>query len=238
MAVLYLWALSPDGVKDVYLLDEKARLHAGAGDNKGEPVTDGMTRIRDTLRIPRSVVRLAGLSGVGKTRLVQALFDERVGKGSLDPALALYTDMNDNPDPQPTGMISGLMAARTRAIVIVDNCAPDLHRRITELCRAAVSTVSVITVEYDIQDDEPEGTDVFRLEPSSVDLVAELLKRRFPNMSHVDVDKIAEFSGGNPRVALALANTLERNENSGRPKRRRAVPATFLSTPRTRSKFA
>jgi hypothetical protein len=207
------WAVSPDGVRDEYLLDDKARLHIGITDEKGIDVAQGIERIRDILRGVRGVVRLAGLSGVGKTRLVQALFDARVGKSSLDPALVVYTDMNDNPSPQPTGMISDLMASRTRAIVVIDNCAPDLHRRITEICRASDSPVSAITVEYDVQEDEPEGTEVFRLEPSSVDLVSKLIARRFPTLTELDVDKIAEFSGGNARIALALANTLERHES-------------------------
>jgi ATP-dependent Clp protease ATP-binding subunit ClpA len=65
-----------------------------------------MKRIRDLLRQPRSVLRLVGLSGVGKTRLVQALFDDRVGEGSLDPSLAIYTNLSDEPDPQPIGLVS------------------------------------------------------------------------------------------------------------------------------------
>src|SRR4029077_3764711 len=120
------WAVSPDGVADVYLLDDKARLHIGTSDEKGIPIANGIQRIRDALRQPRGVVRLAGLSGVGKTRLVQALFDNRLGEASLEPALAVYADMNDNPDPQPSGMVDDLIAARKRAIVVVDNCAPDL----------------------------------------------------------------------------------------------------------------
>lgn len=207
------WAVSPDGVEDEYLLDDRARLHAGINDERGIDVTHGIDRIRDILRECRGVVRLVGLSGVGKTRLVQALFDVRVGKNPLDPALVVYTDMNDNPSPQPTGMISDLIASRTRAIIVVDNCAPDLHRRITEICRASDSPISTITVEYDVQEDEPEGTEVFRLEPSSGDLVSNLIARRFPTMTRLDVDRIAELSDGNARVALALANTLERHES-------------------------
>jgi len=206
------WAVSPDGVDDIYLLDDKTRLHVGITDDKGIDAEQGIKRIRETLRAPRGVVRLTGLSGVGKTRLVQALFDARIGADPLDPALVVYTDMNDQPAPQPIAMVSDLIAARIRVIVVVDNCAPDLHRRLTELCRGADSLVSAITVEYDVQDDEPEGTEVFRLEPSSVALVASLIKRRFPALTDLDVDKIAEFSGGNARVALALANTLERHE--------------------------
>lgn len=207
------WAVSPDGMQDEYLLDDKARLHAGIADESGIDVARGIERIREILRGTRGVVRLAGLSGVGKTRFVQALFDARVGSNPLDTALVIYTDMNDNPSPQPTGMISDLIASRMRAIVVVDNCAPDLHRRITEICRAPDSLISAITVEYDVQEDEPEGTEVFRLEPSSVDLVSRLIARRFPLMTQLDVNKIAEFSGGNARVALALTNTLERHES-------------------------
>lgn len=207
------WAVSPDGVQDEYLLDDTARLHISITDEKGIDVTHGIDRIRGNLREARGIIRLAGLSGVGKTRLVQALFDARVGNNPLDPALVVYTDMNDNPSPQPTGMISDLIASRTRAIVVVDNCAPDLHRRITEVCRMSDSLISAITIEYDVQDDEPEGTEVFRLEPSSVDLVSKLIARRFPQLTRLDVDKIAEFSGGNARIALALANTLERHES-------------------------
>ncbi len=199
------WATSPDGEIDEYLLDDKASLHAGIADEKGTSVAQGIDRIRDILREVRGIVRLAGLSGVGKTRLVQALFDSRVGRNPIDPALVIYTDMNDNPSPQPTGMISDLVASRARAIVVVDNCAPDLHRRITEVCQASDSLISAITVEYDVQEDEPEGTEVFRLEPSSVQLVAKLIARRYPVISDLDVDRISKFSGGNARVALVLA---------------------------------
>lgn len=206
------WAVSPDGVKDEYLLDEKARLYRGISDERGVTALQGVDLIRDILRKPKGVVRLAGLSGVGKTRLVQALFDGRVGEGALGPALVNYTDMNDNPAPQPSGMISDLIAADYRAIVVVDNCPPDLHRRMTELCRNAESQLSLISVEYDVQDDEPEGTEVFRLDTSSTEVISKLIARRYPDMTRLDVDKIATFSGGNARIALALANTLEQHE--------------------------
>jgi hypothetical protein len=143
---------------------------------------------------------------------VQALFDARIGEGSLDPSLAIYTNVADSPDPQPAGLASDLIAARTRAILVIDNCPPDLHQRLSELVRSQGSTLSIITVEYDIRDDQPEGTDVFALEPSSVKLIETLLKQRFPELSAIDVGTVAEFSGGNARVAIALAGTIGKNE--------------------------
>jgi hypothetical protein len=207
------WAYAPEGVADDYLADDTVRIKTDRSeDGSGLSATAGIDRIREAIREPRQVARLIGLSGLGKTRLAQALFDARIGKQSLDPSLAIYTNLSDDPDPQPVGLASDLIASRTRAVLIVDNCPPDLHHRLSEVARAADSTISVTTVEYDIQDDEPEGTEVFRLEASSIGLIEKLVRRRFPELSQVDAHTVAELSGGNARMAIALAATIGRNE--------------------------
>jgi hypothetical protein len=207
------WAYEPDGMSGEYLIDEKLRVHSAKNDSvSGFSSLEGIKQIRDLLREPGKVVRLIGLSGVGKTRFLQALFDDRVGENSLDPSLAIYTNMADEPDPQPTGLTSDLIADRTRAIVVIDNCASELHRRISELCRSSDSTVSAITVEYDIREDEPEGTEIFRLEPASIELIEKLIRHRFSTLSTVDSHTIAEFSGGNARIGIALASTIRNDE--------------------------
>lgn len=208
------WAFAPGGVNDEYILDEEVRIRTGKqeANENGISALEGIRRIRSLLEHPKQLVRLIGLSGVGKTRLVQALFDHRIGEHSLDPTLVFYTNLADGPDPHPTSLASNLIAARTRAIIVVDNCPPSLHQRLGELCRGAESTLSVITVEYDIRDDEPEGTEIFELNPSSIDLIKKLIVHRFPAISNVDVETIAEFSGGNARIAIALASAIGRNE--------------------------
>ncbi|WP_434626031.1 hypothetical protein [Azospirillum sp. B2RO_4] len=74
------WTASPQLVESTYLVDDKSRLFDGSvQDNDGLPIVDGLNRIRVALARPGTAVRLVGLSGMGKTRLVQALFDERIG---------------------------------------------------------------------------------------------------------------------------------------------------------------
>ncbi|GBD48126.1 hypothetical protein [Methylopila sp. Yamaguchi] len=207
------WSGAAEDVEAEYLLDDKLRLHLGAHrDAPAQPVADAIDEMRDELAQPRKIVRLVGLSGVGKTRFVQALFDAGIGSRPLPPSLAVYTNLSDNPDPQPTGLASDLIANRTRAILIVDNCPPDLHRRLSDLCAAPGSTVSVLTVEYDVRDDQPEGTQVVTLDTSSPELIEKLIRRRFPHVSEVDARTIAEASGGNARIAVALAGTVEQSE--------------------------
>lgn len=207
------WANAPEGIEEEYLLDGGLRLHDGTKPkNKGMSVEDGLQNLRSALSTPGISVRLAGLSGVGKTRLVQAMFDERVGKQALNRSQALYTDMSDSPDPDPRTFAEQLIADKTRAILIVDNCPPDLHRRLTQTCSGSHSTVSLLTVEYDVRDHLPEETSVFRLEPASEEIIEKLIRKRFSHISQVDARTIANFSGGNARVAIALANTVRQGE--------------------------
>ena len=207
------WANPTSDLKEKYLLDDHVRiLDSGDAGSEERSAICGINRIRESLSQPGSSIRLVGLSGVGKTRLLQALFDERIGVNALNPAQVFYTDVADSPSPDPRTVADHLIASRTPAILAIDNCPPDLHRRLTSVCIAAGSSVSVITVEYDVSDDQPEETTVFRLEPASVQLVEKIVRVRFAEISQVDAGSIAEFSGGNARIAIALANTVRRGE--------------------------
>jgi hypothetical protein len=207
------WSRTPAGSNASYLADDTARIRSGTkNDGDGLSAIEGINRIRDVLRKPGTVTRLVGLSGVGKTRLAEALFDPSIGAGNLDSSLAIYTDVADSPSPQPAGFLSDLIVEKRRAVVIVDNCPPDVHRQLSEIVRADGTTVSLLTIEYDIREDQPEGTDVFSLDTSSPELIEGIVSRRYPRLSQVDTHTIAEFSGGNARIAVALAGTIGNSE--------------------------
>ncbi|BCG63145.1 MAG: hypothetical protein methR_P0837 [Methyloprofundus sp.] len=72
--------------------------------------------------------------------------------------------------------------------------------------------VSLITVEYDVREDQPEETNVFKLEQASDRLIEKLIQERFSYISPVDAYKIASFSGGNARIAISLANTVNKGQ--------------------------
>jgi hypothetical protein len=171
---------------------------------------EGIATIREKLRAPHGVVRLVGLSGVGKTRFTQALFDGRIGVDGVDSSLVFYTNINDGPDPQPISLASDLVAANMRAVLVVDNCAAELHAALADIAKRSTSRLSVLTIEYDIREDAPWGTDVYELQAASVPLIETLLRDRFPNISQIDARTAAESSGGNARIAIALAGTVER----------------------------
>lgn len=208
------WSFRAERAGSDYLLDDQVRINTlEKGTTFALSAGDGIDKIREVLRNPQGVVRLVGLSGVGKTRLAEALFDDRVGERSLNQELAAYTDMSRQPNPDPITIAREFVAANKRAIIVVDNCPPNLHRHLSELCRSNGSQLSLITVEYDIREDQPEGTDVFALEPASVDVTEKVIKRRFPELSQIDAHRIAESSGGNARIAIVLAATVQKNDS-------------------------
>ncbi len=140
------WANAPGGIDEEYLLDDRLRLHDGTKPtDKGVAVEDGLQKLRSALSAPGTSVRLAGLSGVGKTRLVQAIFDERVGEKALNRSQAFYADTSYSPDPDPITFAEQLIAGKTRATLIVDNCPPDLHRLLTKTCCGSLRVDAKIT---------------------------------------------------------------------------------------------
>lgn len=208
------WARSPGGLKEEYLLDEQIRLYSSGNSNiDGLSALEGLNKLRAILELPKSNIRLVGLSGVGKTRLVQALFDDRIGNSPLNPSNVFYTDISGGPNPDPCTLAERLVNQNSRATLIVDNCPPKLHNRLVAVGGKSNSLLSIITVEYDVREDQPEETEVFRLEPASKELIGHILMLRFSHISEVNARTIAEFSGGNARIAIALANTVKRGEN-------------------------
>ncbi len=205
------------GAPGPYLADPSmSLLDETAAPARALPIMEGTERLRCELAKQGRCVRLIGLSGLGKTRLVQALFEAEVGTQSLDPGLAVYTDYSTETRPTARDMARALITRGQPAILIVDNCNPETHGQLASLC--ANSPISLLTVEYDVREDEPEHTDVFRLQPASSDVLETWLKQNFAHMSQVDRATIAELSSGNFRVARVLAETVKHGETLGRVK--------------------
>lgn len=184
-----------------YILDDKLRLFKNPLE-QGITVGEGIRIIREQLSIPGSSVRLVGLSGVGKTRLIQALFESSVGEEPLPEHLALYTDYNDKPIPDPINIVQTLKPNCQRIVLIIDNCSQEIHNSLTKLIKD--SQVSLITAEYDVQDDLPQSTQVFLLEPASEEPLRKILAKRHPEINSSVLERIVDLSEGNSRVALAL----------------------------------
>jgi hypothetical protein len=209
------WSRAPDPADSAYLSDDTARLRDQSNPQDG-PLTigDGIARLRSILSRPGSIIRLTGLSGTGKTRLLEALFDPQIGDQALDPALAVYTDIGaEAPQPSVGQLANRLIAEGKRAILLLDNCPRETHDAVAPICTSAGSPLSLISVDLDIRDERPENTDVFRLQNASAAVIESLLERRYPDLSQAIRQRIAEFSDGNARIAILSAGHVSPGTN-------------------------
>lgn len=203
------WSNAKQGVMEPYLIDDHPRIRIGSA--RAQPISTrvAIERLRQKFNAPRQVVRLVGMSGVGKTRLVQALFDDTLEGPALAGAWAVYTDMAAEPDPSPLALATDLVAQRHRAILIIDNCGAALHADLSKLCEEPNSQLNLLTIEYDVSEDMQEHGEVVLMEAASDGLLDRLLQRRFAGMGQSNRMTIARASGGNARIALAIAETVD-----------------------------
>lgn len=207
------WAATPVGQDDEFLSDDHpCVIDYDSVEKKPISILDGIQSTRTKLAHKGACLRITGLSGVGKTRFAQALFEPEVGDNSLAKSNVIYADLGGDLSPSASELVTYLIANNYTTCLVLDNCPPDVHRSLQKQVSSSGSKLSLLTIEYDISDDKPEETNVIHLEPSSEKTVSALLQKRFPVLGQVNSDKIAEFSGGNSRVALALASRVDSDE--------------------------
>lgn len=207
------WSNPPQGVTDTLISAPGVTITLPSGKGQKLKIEEAINPMRALIRSTNKAVRITGLSGVGKTRIVQALFDETVGTDALDRTVAIYVDTGAEPVPSATAMLDKLIAEGRRAIMILDNCPSELHASLASKVSAVGKELSLITIEYDIRDDKPQTTEVIHIETDGPEVAEQLLIRRFPAIGQNNARRIAEFADGNARVALAIAERGEEGES-------------------------
>jgi len=209
------WSNPPRGADDTLILDAGVLVTLPSQKHQKLSLENAIEPMRELIRATGKAVRITGLSGVGKTRIVQALFDETLGQNALDRTLAVYVDTGADPTLSATAMLDRLIAERRRAVLILDNCPSELHSSLARRVSAEDGNVRLITVEYDIRDDKPQTTEVVHIEAVGPEIAERLLLRRFPGIGQSNARRIAEFADGNARVSLAIAERVEVGESLG-----------------------
>lgn len=204
------WTNVPHDVDDTLIVGQGLYLSI-PGKNSEFPLADGIPAVRELILSSSKSIRLAGLSGVGKTRFVQALFEQGFGSDPLDRTKVIYADIGFGVEPSATVIVDTLVAENRDAILVLDNCAKEEHSFISSRITGKKSAIKLITIEYDIREDTPQTTEVVRLSARGTEITEQLVARRYPQLGDLNARRIAEFSDGNARLALALADALPGN---------------------------
>ena len=222
------WSAPQLSAEDEYIVDENPKVTLDFQDDI-LLVTDAIDQVRTLLQEKSHAVRLIGLSGVGKTRFAQALFDRRVGTNPLNKGCAVYGDLSESPEIPSSQVAEQLLHSQRESVLIVDNCPESVHRALAKIICRDSSRVSLLTIDFDIGEDRPENTRVFELHENAARLIDTLLARRVPDLSFFDRPRVIDFAGGNARVALAIARNSEPGEALADLSDRQLLSRLFLN---------
>lgn len=193
---------APGSANAAYILDSTDR----ATVDKSPITTAGaIRRAREHLARPGGAVRLIGLSGMGKTRFAEALFDERTDSGEpLAKAMAIYGDVGLDLGVGANALCAQLASSGVRAVLVADNCRAETHGQLAATVARAGSRTSVLTIDHDLLGDPPAGTLMIRLGDNSDEAILGLLAQRCPWLDHDARRHLTDFAGGNARIALRI----------------------------------
>ena len=175
-----------------------------------EYLANNVRALREWLIKPRSVARVTGPSGLGKTRLGYEVFscksleDEKIRKPLHDSTA--YVDAQDYGN-QVLGWVDQICNLGYNGIVVVDNCSHEWHCRLTQIVTRSNSNISLLTLDYVSETGQPDILHV-ELDPRKIrDVVPKILKT-IPELSHLDdgqIDRVSHFAQGFPQIAILTA---------------------------------
>lgn len=160
--------------------------------------------IRPATEREREVVRVVGLSGLGKSRLVlEALApDQETGIRTSD--LVLYGVETELGPTTVKGAVQFLADLGRRAIVVIDRCGEETHVDLAAMVRRSSSRLSLITIDHEV----PGGklpVDMVLVDSADDAVVEALVKNLKPGLPSEDVRRLVNFAKGYPQMAVLSA---------------------------------
>lgn len=207
------WSNVPIGMTDELITAPGVSVILPKQNHQKLTIEQAITPTRQLICASNKAIRIAGLSGVGKTRFVQALFDETVGEDALDRTSVVYVDTGADPIPSARQLIDQFIQDGRAVTIVIDNCQPALHADLASRITSSENRIKLITVEYDIRDDKPQTTEVVHIEADGPEIAEALVLRRYPQIGQANARRVATFAGGNTRVALAVADGVSDGES-------------------------
>lgn len=165
--------------------------------------------ILTTIRKP-SVIRLLGLSGLGKTRILLETFRpiEKDNNSLLSASRVLYVNCNDylNKINFPE-IVTKIKRDKEDAVLIVDNCDISTHKLIVR----NLNGLSLISIDSNPEENSnTEKTSYITIGKKDLsDIVTQLVDNNFQNIGVENVTKIKEFSQGIPLMAVLLGESVK-----------------------------
>ena len=160
----------------------------------------------------RKIIRILGLAGLGKTRLIAESFkyDNNNLKQKILSDTLIYYDSYNN-DNVVLNYLINLINKGLKGTIVIDNCSIDLHQRLSSEILRIDSKLNLITIDY-FQTFFGASANTIYFELTNNDyesVVSNMLDKNFPKILPSDKERIRIFCQGFPLLAHKLAKQLD-----------------------------
>lgn len=169
---------------------------------------------RDNVLNDDSNLRIIGISGIGKTRLVF----EAVKNTPEFIARYLYYDCFIDDFEEVKKKIELILRKKENPIIVLDNCNSERAQNVIRIKRRYSSTnCKIITIWNQEEQNTISGYSYINLNVDLRDVVDEIVEKKSNNISDENKKLIREFSDGIPLMALLLVESInEGNTDIGK----------------------
>lgn len=152
---------------------------------------------------PKSVVRIVGLSDIGKSRLTLEALGPTDEEDCSVSDIVLYADESEAGSVAINNTVQNLADMGTRAVVVVDCCIPDTHRILTGIVSRACSRLSLVTIDSEILPGILDET-TFEVEEAPLSVIEAIIGQLSPGLPSEDQRRLVRFSKGFPGIAICI----------------------------------
>ena len=161
------------------------------------------TRLLEQATQPHGILRVVGLSGVGKSRLVLEALDCGDQEERSFADIVLHADDGEDDPVAVNSAVQALAEMRTRVVLVVEHCSPEHHRALDGFVSRSGSRLSLITIDDEIPSGTPDA-DTYPIPEAPIAVVEGIIDRLSPGLPCEDRYRLTAFSNGFPEFAIGL----------------------------------
>lgn len=177
---------------------------------EGGYIVDGLEQYLQQIWENKENLRICGLSGLGKTRMVLEAF-----KDDSIRYLYAYIDCQEHDVEEILEKMTYMFKHYKEMVLVFDNCDMELHNRIIRVKRSNHATNPIITIYNDPDENSTSYTMLLKLQKDFNDVVERILERFKSFYKPEDKEKLLIFAGGIPMMAQLLVEGLRNGDPIG-----------------------
>ena len=170
----------------------------------------GLEQYLQQIQENKNNIRIIGLSGLGKTRMVLEAFKDNSIRYKYS-----YIDCQEHNAEEILDKTTFMFKYYKEMVLIFDNCNMELHSRIVRVKRSKRATNPIITIYNDPDENSTYDSTPLKLQKDFNDVVEKILERFKSFYKPEDKEKLLTFAGGIPMMAQLLGEGLRNGDPIG-----------------------